>query len=120
MVFQGSLKSVIRNFLGCFNEVSMVFQDSLKGVLSLKKVLRIFQRSFKGVYRKFKGCFKEVLRVFLGSFREFSRVLQESFKGVSSSFKWVSRVFERRCVREVSMVFQRSLQEVSKEILVVI
>ena len=31
-VFQGSLKGVIRNFLGYFNEVSMVFQGRLKGV----------------------------------------------------------------------------------------
>ena len=33
--------------------VCMVFQGSLKGIGSLKKVPRMFQRSFKGVYRKF-------------------------------------------------------------------
>ena len=38
----------------------MVFQGCLKGVLSLKEVSRMFQRSFKGLNRKCQGCFKEI------------------------------------------------------------
>ena len=46
-------------------------------------------------------------------------VCQVSFKGsrlqgVLSSFKWAVRVFETRCVREVSMVFQKCFKEVSR------
>ena len=63
-------KGVSRRFLGCFNEVSRTFQDSLKGVSQklprcFKKISRMCQeRSVKGVSRKFQGCYKEVLRVF--------------------------------------------------------
>ena len=57
-VFQGSFKGVPRKFLGCFNEVSRVFQGRLK------------------------GCFKEVLSGFQGSLREFPRF----FKDVSRKF----------------------------------
>ena len=63
----------------------MVFQESLKGVWSLKGVSRKFQgcfkeasrvftESFKVGSRKCKGCFKEVPKVFQGSFRKISRV----------------------------------------------
>ena len=34
----------------------MVFQQSLKGVGHLNGVSRMFQGSFKGVYRMFEGC----------------------------------------------------------------
>ena len=60
--------------------VCMVFQGSLKGIWSLKEVPRMFQRSFKGVYRKFWGCFQEVSRVFQGSFQGISKKFQGGFK----------------------------------------
>ena len=55
----------------------MVFQESLKGVLSLKgvsrkfqesfkKVLGVFQDRFKGASKKIEGCFIEVLSGFQG------------------------------------------------------
>ena len=76
----------------------MVFQGCLKSDRSLKEVSRMFEGSFKGVYKKCQGCFQEVQKVFQGSFKEISRkfhgclnqdwrafqVVLDSFKGVSS------------------------------------
>ena len=50
-------------FLGCFTEVSSVFQES-----------------FKDVSRKFEGCLKKVSRVFQGSFKGVSRIIQGCFR----------------------------------------
>ena len=65
-----------------FQKVSMVFQESLKGVWSFKDVSRKFQGSFKdslSVYKKYQGCFKQgwkafqvVLRGFQG-YKKFKR-----------------------------------------------
>ena len=52
-----------------------------------KKVFRVIQGHFDGVYQKFQGCFKEVSRVFQRSYREEkSKGVQERLKGISSSF----------------------------------
>ena len=64
-MFKGCLK-----FPGCFKEVS-----------------RMFQGSFKGVFRKFQECFHEVSRLFHGSFKSVSRKFQERFKEVSGKFQ---------------------------------
>ena len=72
----------------------MEFHESLKGVGSFKKVLRIIQGSIMGAYRECQGCGKEVSisfkgisrldvsgkfkLVFQGSFQEDSRKFQES------------------------------------------
>ena len=85
-------KGVSRRFLGCFNEVSRTFQDSLKGVSQklprcFKKISRMCQeRSVKGVSRKFQGCYKEVLRVF------------QQTLNVISIFKLRSNFYKHRCV----------------------
>ena len=38
----------------------MIFQDSSKGVWSFKEVSRLFEKSYKGVYRIIQGSFEEV------------------------------------------------------------
>ena len=43
----------------------------------------------------FQGYFKRVSKKFQGNFTGISRMFQVSLKGVSSSFKGVSRIFER-------------------------
>ena len=43
---------------------------------------RMFQESFKGVYRKVQGCFQEVSRVFKESFKSVSSKFQGNIKGV--------------------------------------
>ena len=64
-------KGVSRRFLGCFNEVSRTFQDSLKGVS-----------------QKLPRCFKKISRMCQERcFKKVSRVLQGGFKGVSTNFK---------------------------------
>ena len=63
---------VTRMFLGCFNKVYSVFQDS-----------------FKGVSRKIKGCFNGVSSGFQGCLKEVEWVLREfprSFKDVLRNF----------------------------------
>ena len=64
MLFQESLKDVLslNDVQGCFKEVFRVFTESSKGVLKkfrgcLKEVSRKIQGNFKGVSRKFQGCF---------------------------------------------------------------
>ena len=52
------------------------FQWCFKKVLRMFEVSRMFQSSFKGVYKKFKGSLKGV-----------SRKLQECFKEVSGKFQ---------------------------------
>ena len=57
----------------CAREVSMVFQECFKGVLSgflvgFKLVLRVFESSSNSISGKLPGCFKEISRVFPGSF----------------------------------------------------
>ena len=42
----------------------MEFHESLKGVGSFKKVLRIIQGSIMGAYRECQGCGKGVARKF--------------------------------------------------------
>ena len=49
-------------------------QWCFKKVLRVFEVSRMFQLSFKGVYKKVQGCFKEASRVFQGSFRKISRI----------------------------------------------
>ena len=68
----------------------MVFQESLKGVSSFKEVSRVFQGSFKDVFRKFQGFFEEVSRVFQGSFKSVLMKFLENFKGVSKMFQGYS------------------------------
>ena len=68
--------------LKSFNGVSRKRKGCFKLKLCSKEVSRMFQESFKVVYRKFKECFKEVSRVFQGNFRGISIVLEESFKSV--------------------------------------
>ena len=46
-VFQGSFKGIPKKSLGCFNEVSRVFQESFKWGT------RVFKRSSMGVLGKF-------------------------------------------------------------------
>ena len=62
-------------------------QSCFKKVLRMIEVSRMFQASFKGVYKKFKVCFKKASRVVQGGFREMSRVFQKCFKGVSSKIE---------------------------------
>ena len=63
------------------------FQWCFKKVLRVFEVSRMFQVSFKGVYRKFQGCFQKVSRVFQGSFKSVSRKFQERFKEFSVCIK---------------------------------
>ena len=78
-MFQGSFKDVLREFLGCFTEVSSVFQQSVNNV---SRVSSVFQESFKDDSRKFQGCLTKVSRVFQGSVKGVSRIIQGCFKKV--------------------------------------
>ena len=80
------------------------------------EVSRVFQRSFKGVYRKFQGCFKEVSKVFQGSFKNVSRKFPGNFKGVQKHFKGISSKIEGHFQRYKGglRVFERSLNGVSR------
>ena len=49
----------MREFSGCFKEVSRVFHKSFME----EEASRMFQESLKGISRKFKGCFKVISRV---------------------------------------------------------
>ena len=82
MVFQESLKGVLSlrgvswNVQGCFNEVLMAFTESL----------REFKLSLKAVSRKFRVCFWEVSGKLKGCFKNVSRMFQRRFKGISRQF----------------------------------
>ena len=76
---------------GGSHKISMVFQESVKGVWSLKgvswkfqgyfkEVLRVLTENFKEVSMKVKGCFKEVSRMFSGSLKCVYRKFQRWFK----------------------------------------
>ena len=107
--------------LKSFNGVSRMFKGCLKF-----KVSRIFQGSFKGDDRKFWGCFTDVQRVFQWSFKRVWKKFQwRKFQGCSSkieehfSFKGDSRVSEVQHVCQgssngVSRKFPRSFKEVSR------
>ena len=71
------------------------------------EVSRMFQESFKAVYRKFHGCFKEGKRVFQGSFKSVSRKIQGKFKDISQHFKALQ---ER--LKVISSSFKGGLREV--------
>ena len=77
---QGSLNGVSRKLQECFKKVSRVFQGRLKSVL------REFSLGFKCFCKKLKGDFREVSKVFQGSFkcvqRKFLRMGQGSSKSV--------------------------------------
>ena len=78
-----------------FNKLSKKFQGRV-----LRKVLRVFQDSFKGVSKKieiqwglryFERTSKGISGEFQMYFKNVSRVFQDSFKGVSMRLKCVSR-----------------------------
>ena len=62
-MFTESFEGVSRKFQGCLKEVSRVFHRSFKqdrrAFQVVKGVLRVFERSLKGVPAKCQGCFKE-------------------------------------------------------------
>ena len=62
--------------------VSRKFEGSLKFIGCFMKDSRMFQGSFKGVYKKFNRCLK-----FQECFKEVSGVFQLRLKGVSSYYK---------------------------------
>ena len=94
----------------------------------------MFQRSFKGVYRKFQVCFQEFQRVLQGIYKSVSRKFQGSFKSVSIKFQGyfkrvsrvhiliklqgISRKIERyfKGVSVVSRVFERSKGEFQRSL----
>ena len=73
----------MRNFQGFFKDVSRY----------VKKVSRVFEKSFKVVLRNIEGCLEGALRVCLGSpsglsikFQSCLRKFQGFFNGVPSKF----------------------------------
>ena len=71
---------VLKNYKGCFKEVSNVFQESFKGFSrKIEWCFKGVSRYFKGVSRKIKGFSKKPLK------------FKRCFKKISNN---VSRVFQ--------------------------
>ena len=83
--FQGSFKSILKTFKGCFKDGLWNLSRSSKEVL--KNVLKELTRCFKGVSMKMLRSSISVLRKFGGISRVFQRSsLKGSFKSVSRKF----------------------------------
>ena len=76
----------------------------------------MFQRIFKGVYRKFQGFFKDnninVLK--MKTTTERLRIFQGSFMGAHRTSQGCFQEF-RVCFKEISRVFQGNFREISKQ-----
>ena len=82
-MFQGSLNDVPRKILGCFKEVSRVFQESFKGIQRcLKEVQWVVEESIKCVLRMFQLSFISVSRKIEGFSQRPSIVIQGRFMGI--------------------------------------
>ena len=80
--------------LKSFNGGLRLFKKYLKFKGSFKDVSRMFQRSFKGVYRKFQvppGSLKDVSKKFQKGFGEVFEKFQGSFQKFSTKTKGFSK-----------------------------
>ena len=94
--YQEDFTDVLRNFCGCFKDVSRVIQESCRVV---SRVFQGYSQKVKWFLKDFQRCFKKV-----------SRVFQESFRMLQWSFKCVSRKIEG-CSNGVWSLFQGRLKE---------
>ena len=69
----------MREFYGCFKEVSRVFHESFMEV----EISRMFQGCFmiKGVSRVFQGSFKKTFKVFQKSFMSMALIAASRAEG---------------------------------------